>query len=89
VTSKFTRAVSRLTDATASLYYSNTSNNSNGSGRTWRADASIRTRLNDTLTATAGYAFIDNQSEGQQVFTNLSTGSYRENVVFVSLRKAF
>jgi uncharacterized protein (PEP-CTERM system associated) len=85
----FTRSVSRVTDATASLYYSRTSNNGGGSGRTWRADASIRTQLNETLTATAGYAFIDNRSEGEQFFNNLSTGTYRENVVFVSLRKAF
>jgi hypothetical protein len=82
--------VSRITDATAAVYYSySTTNDGGGTDRTFRADASIRTQLSETLTATAGYAFIDRDSEGQQFFTNQFTGSYRENVVFVSLRKAF
>lgn len=85
----YTRSVSRVTDATAALYYSRGSNNSGGSDRTFRADASLRYQMNESLIATAGYSFIDRDSQGQQFFPNQFTGSYRENVVFVSLRKSF
>ena len=57
---------------------------------TWvGSDASLRWQINDTLTGTAGYSYIDRSTNGQQFFVNQFTGSYTENVVFVSLRKSF
>ncbi|MBL8838109.1 MAG: TIGR03016 family PEP-CTERM system-associated outer membrane protein [Alphaproteobacteria bacterium] len=85
----YSRQISRATDANASAAYTRSTTNGGGNNRTLRFDINVRYQMSRTLTATAGYAFLDRDAQGQQLFANQSTGSFRENVLFVTLRKSF
>ncbi len=77
----------------ATLSYSDTRSeqdaSADGDARTWTARIGLAWDVNETLRAGAGVAHLRREVTGPRLQPSEFSGSYDENVVFVTLRKTF